>query len=356
MSDSDIKVDSKYETVTGNHLPDARIIVYNHHNTPYKYAVYLVNYRYGKENVPLPAILDYDDYIKIDDWDASWKTNAKGVIASNIDGACIYVHEVVMTYKYGKIKTYHPIVHLNRVGIDNRRKNLLFDTNDKYCNKNIEKKKRTLTLPANSGIDPDEIPTYIWYNKEDTTHGDRFVVKIGDHEWKSTSSKAVSLKYKLEEAKEYLRQLKDSDSSLFEDHCMNGEFTKKGKTRFIEYNEISRMAGYDLPSITDFDKITDSYLARSNVPDTDVAHLIYSTNLLKGNTGRLIGDLRRSPPELAARNITLPRNTYYVGESSRMGGYFVYEKDTKKWTTTSSKTKNIFDKYDSLLQYINKLN
>ena len=52
--------------------------------------------------------------------------------------------------------------------------------------------------------------------KPNGSHGDRFMVEIGDVKWKTTSSKKLSLKYKLEEAKLFLRQLKRESPELFE--------------------------------------------------------------------------------------------------------------------------------------------
>ena len=61
----------------------------------------------------------------------------------------------------------------------------------------------------------------------------------------TTASKNVSLKDKLEDAKKFLRKLKVDKPEIFEQKCMNGEFTIDGKKMAEEYYEIIKLAGYD---------------------------------------------------------------------------------------------------------------
>ncbi len=94
--------------------------------------------------------------------------------------------------------------HINGVGFDNRRCNLRL-ISQSLQNMNTKQRTRTTTqLPE--GIDPSEIPRNIWYIPPSETHGDRFVVEVkgipdvGDICKKTTSSRTVSSKNKLEEA------------------------------------------------------------------------------------------------------------------------------------------------------------
>ena len=68
---------------------------------------------------------------------------------------------------------------------------------------------RYITLPSDSGIDSSEIPRHIWYIKAHGAHGDRFAIefKTEGFTWKTTSSKKVSLRDKLNEAKDMLNDL-----------------------------------------------------------------------------------------------------------------------------------------------------
>jgi len=110
----------------------------------------------------------------------------------------IYLHNFIMNNivfpgKGAKMS----IDHINRDGLDNRKENLRLATQTQQ-NINKTAKKRSATLPE--GIE--ELPTHIWYIKANGAHGDRFGIDLKSEKikWKTTSSKAVSLKDKLKEA------------------------------------------------------------------------------------------------------------------------------------------------------------
>jgi len=95
--------------------------------------------------------------------------------------------------------------HINRIGLDNRKENLRIITQSEQ-NMNQTKKKRTITLPEDSCVTADDIPTHIWYIKPNGSHGDRFAIEFKTENiiWKTTASKNISLKDKLKTAKEKL--------------------------------------------------------------------------------------------------------------------------------------------------------
>lgn len=219
--------------------------------------------KYGRHDVPI--IIDKNVYEEIKDLNKNWHINEKGFVVTNhkisengIDVVKeISLHDIVM--KINGTCCLKPILHINKLGIDNRHCNLIYDTCDKGITKNLKKKSRTITLPTSSGINPEEIPSYVWYIKEDDTHGDRFIVNVGDIQWKSTGSKKVSLKYKLEEAKKYLRYLKDVRNDLFDDYSMNGDLNKEGKKLLNDFFKIASIAGYNKLN-TNIISNTESYL------------------------------------------------------------------------------------------------
>jgi hypothetical protein len=200
----------------------------------------------------LPVVVDSNDFKLLSKMGKVWKCNNNGSIycSHSFNGITkdIFLHEVIMNIKQkdandSVIKA--PMIHINRIKLDNRRNNIIYDTHDKDINKNQKKKKRTVELPNDSGIDPDELPTYVWYMKPDDTHGERFMVSIGDINWKTTSSKYVSLKNKLEEAKMYLRKLKEDNPNIFDEFSMNGDLNKEGKKLSDDYYDIIHNAGYN---------------------------------------------------------------------------------------------------------------
>lgn len=211
------------------------------------YAVIEMNYK----DLKLPIVLDWEDYQSMKEIDKSWKCHKNGFVSCQHkhDGSVkeVFLHELVMVLKNQENESdgeNEPILHINRIGLDNRRVNLEYRSDDPSI-RNTKKKKRTIVLPEDSGIDPDDIPTYVWYLKPHGTHGARFSVEIGDIKWKSTASRYVSLEDKLDEAKEYLRNLQDEQPELFEERSMNGDYSKIGAELSKQYQAIIHKAGYD---------------------------------------------------------------------------------------------------------------
>ncbi len=121
----------------------------------------------------------------------------------------LYLHNLVM----GKLEfngkgAKETVDHINRNGLDNRKENLRIITQSQQ-NINQIKKKRNVILPEGCAIKPEDIPKHIWYMRAQGQHGDRFAIEFKTEGicWKTTSSKAVSIQNKLEQAKVKLAEL-----------------------------------------------------------------------------------------------------------------------------------------------------
>jgi regulatory protein YycI of two-component signal transduction system YycFG len=68
------------------------------------------------------------------------------------------LHDIVKRVYEGDKYKLKPIIHINKLGFDNRYENLMYDETDKDVTKNLRKKKRTVVLPEDSGIDIEKIP------------------------------------------------------------------------------------------------------------------------------------------------------------------------------------------------------
>lgn len=327
------------------------------------YAV--VNVKYKTFNVPVT--LDWDDFRVISSLGKTWKCNKFGFVSCShkYKGVQkeVFIHEIVMALKQKGLKKKplkKSILHINRIGWDNRRNNLEYDTKNKEKNKNIKKKRRTIELPENSGIRVEDIPTYVWYMKPDKTHGERFLVDVAGHyQWKTTSSKKLSLRYKLEEAKKYLREVKKSRPDLFEDYSMNGDFTKEGKELIISFFSIVYRAGYE--HINQFKPVnnTDELLKPGkNRKDRAILKDQKFDPTQKGGNRRVINKL---PENFQIKSSDLPKHTYYRPEKGYRGSYFVVENHPnqtggrKYWQTTSSKKIGLEEKYEELIEYLEEL-
>jgi hypothetical protein len=224
-------------------LSNAKLVNYNS-NT---YAVLSINFKGTK----IPIVLDKDAYefIKREERHFYFTDNLNLATKVNIGTSSkpkmvdIYLHEIVMKLKKASSKI-SSIIHINKINLDNRYVNLIFDTPKKDCTKNLQKKQRIIDL-SKYGIDVQKIPSFVWYLNEDDTHGNRFIVELGPIKWKSTSSMCLSLRYKLEETKKYLRLNKDKYPSLFKDYSMNGDLNNNGEILKKEFYDIIQLAGFN---------------------------------------------------------------------------------------------------------------
>ena len=157
-------------------------------------------------------VFDKEDFERIEK--RPWHLSSGKYIGSTfyLDGGVkleLYLHNLIMNRNAFNGKgSKESVDHINRNGLDNRKANLRLLTQSQQ-NINQTKKKRNVILPEGCEIDADSIPKHIWYVRAQGNHGDRFAIEFKTEGvcWKTTSSKKVSLKEKLEEAKAKLVEL-----------------------------------------------------------------------------------------------------------------------------------------------------
>jgi hypothetical protein len=108
------------------------------------YIIILMTFKGSK----VPVIFDDEYYDRLLLLNKSWKINDYGFIVSkhksNDQDIEISLHEVIMAFynkDNGLSKKKNNIIHINKLGIDNRKENLMYDTLDKETGKNSKKKK-----------------------------------------------------------------------------------------------------------------------------------------------------------------------------------------------------------------------
>lgn len=247
------------------------------------------------------------------------------------------LHSLLMNYEFdGKLY----VDHISRITTDNRISNLrLISQIDQ--NKNQFKRRRNIILPENSNINVQDIPTFIWYIKENSNHSDRWAVEIKNkYFWKTTSRKDLSTKCKFELAKKHLRNLINNKSDLFIGHCMNGELSDHGKKLEQEYIDILKIGGYD------YDKniILKNYL-QENIDNLNEKEIL------------ILGQFEKQNEE---KQNKIPKYCYYIKKSDKKGDGFcvtrLHPKQKefgKDWTTTKSKKISTKEKFKQFNEYLN---
>jgi hypothetical protein len=336
-----------------------------------KYRIMTVYFKKHK----IPVLVDANNERLIRSVGEKWNCNSSGVITCPYQyGGNTYdvkLHELVIAAdakrrqlgndnlndtinEQNKNKT---ILHIDKLGLDNRIENLMYDTQEKDITKNMKKKQRIVVLPSTSGISPDELPTYVWYIKPEGTHGERFIVNVGDIIWKTTSSRKVSLRYKLEEAKAYLRKLKQEQPDLFKSYSMNGDYNKAGEKLLESFYDIIYKAGFDNIKKISLPNATDKYLLPHQL-ESALEKKIFNANVLERNIGDKKGTIKMLPSEKSFKIGNLPDNCYYRPESAERGDHFVVKNHPKyigTWSSSTSKNVKTIDKYKQLCEFLKTL-
>jgi hypothetical protein len=160
---------------------------------------------------PVRFVIDKEDRSRVEGY--SWHVTTNNYISATAvhDGRrkALFLHNLIMNREhFGGKGQAETIDHINRNGFDNRKENLRIASQTDQ-NINQRQKPRTVNLPADCGVAQDDIPRHIWYVRANGAHGDRFAIEFKSENlvWKSTSSKAVSTRAKLEEASAKLQEL-----------------------------------------------------------------------------------------------------------------------------------------------------
>ena len=189
------------------------------------------------------SLINTEDFSKIKEY--SWHYISNGYIGHTIQiddtRRELYLHNMIMgRLGFPGKGSKESIDHINRIGLDNRKENLRLITQSAQ-NINQKQKERRIELPADSEISIDDISKHIWYIKANGSHGDRFGIdlKTENIKWKTTSAKNVSLKDKLNSAKEQLQEYYKLYPYL---NPNNEDKNKEFNELYNSYQEIIQLA------------------------------------------------------------------------------------------------------------------
>jgi len=318
-------------------------------------------------------IIDYDkkdDIIK-----KSWHFMSDGNYISHtyntneIKDKQLYLHNFVMdklTFE-GKGQQ-HTIDHINRIGTDNRKVNLRNLESQTSQNFNQKKRERITELPDDCDIDVNDIPKNIYYGKPNGLHGDFFYIELKGipilcpddkkYNWKTTKSKSVNLKIKLQQAINKLLELKNEYQEL-NDVIIDNISEGKREQLINEYNEILQLSHYPKDVINKNLAIFKSEAVNFNILNED-------EKMEELDKIKQIKDLGKKKDNLPIDcGITIdmiPKYCYFKPETDKRGCKFIIERHPKliengerSWGTTEAKKVSIQEKFNSLVNRLKEL-
>jgi hypothetical protein len=331
-----------------------------HFDVTYKKRDYVVCFVNHGDNKLIPFVIDADDkerVLAIDSW--YYQNKRSGYIAYpvRVDGKDqkIYLHNFIMNFVPTDRRT--TVDHINRVGMDNRKKNLRIATIEEQ-NKNMKKtcRKKSLEEMGKQGIDIKYVPRFVTFVKENEYKSDYFQIQINHKSlYESSSQTDFSLKFKFEQTKKIMRSLMESNPELFEGVRLNWTLTEEGLKLRKRYNKILKL--------TEVENIKD-YYAKTKCP-TFVKCLEENLDGLTDREIALLEDteLRDDKPQritdssaLKELGITvndLPKFVHY----NASGNFFRIVKHPKlkekynkdEWRTSQSKYVTVQEGYQQLV-------
>jgi hypothetical protein len=254
----------------------------------------------------------------------------------------------------------HTIDHINRIGTDNRKCNLRNVESQSAQNFNQKQRERHIELPEDCGIELNQIPKNVYYGKPLGLHGDFFYIELKGipslcidgkkYNWKSTKSKSISLKNKLQQTIDKLIELKNEYPEL--ELIINDQESDIQRNNLIsEYNDILQLSHY--PKF-----VIEKNIHKLNII-TDINILEQNEELNKIKSIKNSGKNKKTnnlPDDCGITMDQIPKYCYFKPETDKRGCKFVIdrhpkllEKDIRTWATTESKKTSIIDKFNLLL-------
>lgn len=266
-----------------------------------------------------------------------------------------YLHHLIMNYQNSRFKgEQHVIIHINGNTHDNRKSNLKIMNETDIKDRRITR-KRKCQLPVGCRIKISDIPKNVYYIKPQSNHGELFIIELihdgKKYVWKSSSSHHITLEDKLVEIKKKLLDIEKHYPWL-----ITNKLNEQIKLT-TEFNDIVMQSGYSCKTAN-----------LMHVPQKTSAPNINQTfnqtkKYLKTNTAIKSGrrHVNRLPDGCGIVPSMIPTYCYYQSANHKRGDAFIIDhhpflpNGKRSWSTTTSKTVDIREKYKQLLTKLREL-
>lgn len=336
------------------------INVINHKDVTYNNKKYTVCYCSHSDKGDILFIIDFDKKENIITKKWHYRPESKYISRTHImdDGSSkqLYLHCYLMNVPFDNGHEIS-IDHINQIGRDNRLENLR-ELSQSHQNINRRKFIRKIELPEGCGINPQDIPTNIYYKKPEGLHGDRFYIEIkySDPPFRyfSSSSKNIDLQTKLQQTILKLEQYKKENPEYT--NILN-EINNQQRRNDLRksFNEILKLSGYPQDIIEK--NLVELEEEKQNTVDDTSKNL--AQQLVQDGFKSVTSNL---PPNCGVTPDMIPKYCYYKPASEKRGDKFIIERHPilvaqgkRQWATTESKSKTTKEKYDSMIEKLEEL-
>jgi hypothetical protein len=314
--------------------------------------------------------IENKDKVQSRNWHKNMATGYIGstVYENNIKKE-LYLHNFIQNNLILGIKgQVQTIDHINRIPTDNRKENLRL-LSQSAQNMNQSKRTRHIDLPKDCNIIVENIPKNVYFHKEDLRFGSYFEIDIKNmpdgsrFRKKSSKSKNISLKCKLEEIKKYLNELGKKYPTLIDERNINTEYGDKAIELIKSYNEIIKLSGFkfweeNIVPIPEQKKYTEN--------DTKILskkEKLIIKNVSIDNTNNKKKIISTLPINCQIKKEMIPKYCYYKSSDQKRGDCFIIDNHPllKKvenkgiWSTTTLRNISTDEKFFYLIQKLNQL-
>lgn len=315
-------------------------------------------------------VIDFNDFEKIKYLKWDYMTN--GYVSTRIYinrklEITIYIHNLIMNQiKFTSDRTGKTVDHINRIPLDNRKENLRM-VNQSGQNFNQNRKARTVKLPDNCNIKLTEIPRTVSYSKARGIGGEYFEVYTPnfnnqDLRWSSSRDKTVSLRFKLEQSKKYLRYLQNKYPEEFNKRHIEKEYNDDEIKLIESYNAIIKLSKF-------YDQTMEIKYNQTNYLKEDLTHLtepeIKLLNSLNFDVNNNKRKIKHNLPENCGITLDMiPKYCYYSPKkidkkNHVINDHFVIDKHPKLekrgWRTNCTANYTTKEKFEQLLSKLKEI-